>query len=98
RLAAFNTELQQHLATELDRVGVRTHLIEPRGSYLLVPTDTPTKTASRLRAQARVICDARPAPVPHGATPTLGFVRFCPDILSTRAELTEAAERIGRAI
>ncbi len=92
RLAAYNDEQQAYLATELDRVGVPTRLIEPRGAFLLVPTEDVKRDCRRL-ADVGVIADGRPCPSGQG-----GYIRLCPDVLMTRAEMRSAAEQIGDAI
>ena len=82
RVAAYNAEQQQHLAEALAAQDVPLHLLSPRGAFL---------TALR-KDPAGVVIDAR-----HDAVGR-GLLRFCPDLLNTRRELTDAAEITGAVL
>lgn len=97
RLRAYSLEQQAFLEDELARAGVPVEDIEPHGAFLLVPTSDFQGLCKGILARG-VNVDARPLPGRSGdAGPRPGFVRLCPDILSTRAEMREAARRIGEA-
>jgi kynureninase len=89
RLRAYSLEQLAFLRGALHDAGVRTCLINPRpeehGAYLLIPVEDGKEAVGALK-RAGVNTDARPSP--SGGR---WFVRMCPDILNTRAELAEAA-------
>jgi kynureninase len=85
RLWKYNQQQQQILADALDDRGVPMRLLEPRGAFLTVLSDDPKTDVARLRAQGLVTDGRRDA---SGR----GIVRYCPDLLNTRAELLKAAE------
>jgi kynureninase len=93
RLRAYSLQQLAFLRDALDRAGVATRLINARpeehGAYLLIPVADGKRAIARLR-DARVNADARPSPA--GDT---WFVRLCPDILNTKAELAEAVRRVA---
>lgn len=96
RLRDYSLRQLAFLRSRLEAAGVATTSInsEPdaNGAYLLIPTEDGRAAIDRLKA-AGVNADARPSPA--GAP---WFVRLCPDILNTEAELAEAAARVGRVI
>ena len=94
RQRAYQLE-QQHAMTDMlrDR-GVALHLIEPRGAFFLMPTQNLSGTLAALKASG-VNADGRPL---RAGGRELAFVRFCPDLLSTRDEMREASDRIARVM
>jgi kynureninase len=86
RLRAYSLEQQAFLAGELATRNVR--VIGPgddRGAYVLLPRAEAPAFCERLLATERgVNADSRQ-----------GLVRFCPDILTTREDMREAAEIIA---
>lgn len=92
RLRAYNLAHQALLTGELSRRKVPVREIQPRGAYVLFPTSDVKVDVARFAAEG-VICDGRPCPSGRG-----GHVRLCSDILTTEAEMREAAERIARAL
>ncbi|HZW08420.1 MAG TPA: aminotransferase class V-fold PLP-dependent enzyme [Phycisphaerales bacterium] len=109
RLRPYNLEQQAFLEDELASRGVPVLDIEPHGAFLLIPTDDFQGLCARVLEEG-VNVDARPALAPpkmpgaaappapaRGAAGRPGYVRVCPDLLNTRAELAEAALRIARA-
>ena len=86
RLRSYSLEQQEFLRDELSRRGVPVVNDGERGAFLLVPSPDANTIISRLKA-ASVNADTR-----------LGFVRICPDVLTTREEMTRAAELIARAM
>lgn len=80
RLRAYSLEQQGHLARELGLRGITVRLPQPHGAFLLLPCPDAPEMVNRLK-QWRVNTDAR-----------LGHVRLCPDILTTRDEMSRAAE------
>lgn len=96
RLRAFGLEQLAHLRAALYDAGVRTHAVggspEAQGAFLLVPVADGRAAIADLK-RAGINADARPNPAGAG-----WFVRLCPDILNTRAELTAAAGRIAGAL
>ncbi len=91
RVAAYNAEQQEYLATALEQQGVPLHLISPRGAFLTAKSDDPHGDAARLR-EAGVVVDAR-----FDASGR-GLLRFCPDLLNTRRELSDATEIAGSVL
>lgn len=92
RLRAYSLEQQAFLRAALHERGVGTQDFSRHaeaGAYLLLPVEDGHQTVARLR-DAGVNTDARPSPAGRP-----WFVRLCPDILNTRAELIEAADRIA---
>lgn len=93
RLRAYTLGQLAFLADRLGGRGVAVRRInakpEAHGNYLLVPCDDGRRTCKQL-ADAGVNCDARPSPAGDG-----WFVRLCPDLLSTRDEMGEAADRVA---
>jgi kynureninase len=93
RLRAYSLRQLAFLREALHAAGVRTRMINERpeshGGYLLIPVADGKASVARLKA-AGVNADARPSPA--GDT---WFVRLCPDILNTQAELGEAARRVA---
>jgi kynureninase len=89
RLRAYSLEQQAFLASELSARGVR--VIGPgadRGAYVLLPRADAPQFCQRLLATGRgVNADSRQ-----------GLVRFCPDILTTREDMREAAEIIAGVV
>ncbi len=92
RLRAHSLEQQQFLADQLIANGISPRLIEHRGAYLLVEHDDGNRAMKELK-DAGVNVDARPLP-----RSGRWVIRFCPDILNTRDELTRAAQRVGRVL
>ncbi|TVQ61225.1 MAG: aminotransferase class V-fold PLP-dependent enzyme [Phycisphaerales bacterium] len=91
RLRAHNMEQQVFMAECLRERGLAPRLIEPRGAFLLIEAPDLAATLEKLKA-AKINADGRPGP--DGKR----YVRLCPDVLNTRDELTEAAERIARVM
>lgn len=88
RLFAYNRGQQATLESLLTGHGVTVRSIEPRGAYLLVPHDDAPAVSEMLK-QHGVNTDAR-----RDATGQ-GFIRLCPDVLTTTAELERAARVIA---
>jgi len=86
RLRDSNLRQQAVLAEALRARNIEPNLIEPRGAFLLIPSDDAPALSARLKAHG-LNTDARPCPSGRG-----GHVRLCPDILTTEAELHRAAE------
>ena len=95
RLRAYSLGQLAFLREALHAEGVQTRLINERpeshGAYLLIPVDDGKAAVARLKAVG-VNADARPSPA--GDT---WFIRLCPDILNTQAELAEAVGRVASA-
>ncbi|MEM9373860.1 MAG: aminotransferase class V-fold PLP-dependent enzyme [Planctomycetota bacterium] len=93
RLRRYTLGQLAFLRESLHDRGVQTRLINPRseahGNYLLIPTDDGPDATARLK-RAGVNSDARPSP-----TGSPWFVRLCPDLLNTRGQLSEAADRVA---
>lgn len=91
RLRDYTLGQLAFLRESLHERGVQTRLInttpEAHGNYLLIPEDNGPDASARLKA-AGVNSDARPSP---SGSPW--FVRLCPDLLNTREQLTQAADR-----
>lgn len=100
RLRAYSLGQLAFLREQLQARGVQTTSMNPEpggnGAYLLVPVADGHEAAHRIK-QAGVNCDARPSPAADASESTW-FVRFCPDILNTRAELEAAADRVAGAL
>lgn len=92
RLRAYSLDQQQHLADQLVANGITPRLIHHRGAYLLVEHDDGHQAMAGLK-DAGVNIDARPLP-----RSGRWVIRFCPDFLNTRDELTRAAQRVGRVL
>lgn len=94
RLRAHNLGQQARLADALRAQGVEPCVLgEQRGAYTLIESRDPTGFASRLRDRG-VVTDARPCPVRSRIDGT-GYVRLCPDMLTTGEELEAAARAVG---
>ena len=84
RLRAYSLQQQGRLIAALARRGVAASgAQESRGAFVVVRDARAKELASRLRERG-VITDARGE-----------FVRLCPDVLTTDAELARAAEALG---
>lgn len=92
RLREYNLRQQAFLIERLREAGVPVREIHPRGAFVLVPTSDVKRDVARIGEQG-VVTDGRPCPSGRG-----GHVRLCPDLLTTEAEMTEAAHRIARAL
>mgnify|MGYP001241823571 CR=1 FL=1 len=96
RLRAYSLGQQAFLREALHDRGVRTRLIGERpddhGAFLLAPVADGKRAIADLK-HAGVNADARPSPTGDG-----WFVRLCPDILNTKAELAEAAGIVARVL
>ena len=92
RLRAYSLKQQSFLCDELAKNGITPRLLEHRGAFLLVETPDGHHAIESLKAQG-INADARPCPKTGNWQ-----VRFCPDLLNTKAELREAATRIGKAL
>ncbi len=90
RLRQYNLDQRAFLADRLRECGAEVVDDEPRGAFLLVPTADPGEFGSLLRERG-VVTDGRLDP--RGK----GHVRFCPDVLNTRDEMSRAAEIVARA-
>ena len=86
RLRQYNMMQQSHLERELRDRGVPARTLPARGAYLLIPHSDASGFCETLAAQG-VVADSRS-----------GHVRFCPDVLNTRDELTRAAAIISGAM
>lgn len=94
RLRTYSLHQQRLLFAEFERLGIETARVgDAHGAFVLVPTD---RLGDDIGALARhgVRIDGRPRP----DAPDRGYLRFCPDILTTEAELREAALRTRAAI
>jgi kynureninase len=93
RLRAYSLRQLAFLRDRLHDAGVETTTINPdtegHGAYLLIPTPDGKGAVGRLKASG-VNADARPSPAGRP-----WFVRLCPDILNTEAELIEATARVA---
>ncbi len=89
RLRAYSLGQQAALLGELERRGVPSRAITPRGAFVLVPTDDHVALLARMKS-AGLNADGRPAP--DGRC----YIRLCPDALNTGAELARAAEILAR--
>ncbi|MEL6328667.1 MAG: aminotransferase class V-fold PLP-dependent enzyme [Planctomycetota bacterium] len=89
RLRAYSLEQQAILREQLGAHGVQTTALGTHGGYLLVPHSGAMTKSDELRDRG-VATDARPCPV----TGT-GYIRLCPDILTTRDEMERAAQIVG---
>ncbi|MEO1535182.1 MAG: aminotransferase class V-fold PLP-dependent enzyme [Planctomycetota bacterium] len=90
RLRAYNLDQRAFLADRLRECGAEVVDDEPRGAFLLVPAEDPGEFGALLRERG-VVTDGRLDP--RGK----GHVRFCPDVLNTRDEMSRAAEIVARA-
>lgn len=90
RLRQYNLDQRAFLADRLRECGAEVVDDEPRGAFLLVPANDPGEFGSTLRGLG-VVADGRLDP--RGK----GHVRFCPDVLNTRDEMSRAAEIVARA-
>ena len=86
RLRAHNLCQQSRLNNYLTEAGVPTRTLDPRGAYLLIPTNDAQALCAALK-HAGVNTDARGP-----------YVRLCPDILTTDDELRDAAMRIAKVM
>lgn len=86
RIRKYNCEQQAFLVDQLRSHGVEPTLFEPRGAFLLVHDYDAFQLSARL-SERGVNTDARCCPVTGR-----GYVRLCPDILTTRDEMARAAE------
>ncbi|MEO0482953.1 MAG: aminotransferase class V-fold PLP-dependent enzyme [Planctomycetota bacterium] len=91
RLRAYNVEQRAFLADVLRDAGAEVVDDEPRGAFLLVPADDPDAACASLRHHG-VVVDGRRDPLGRG------FVRLCPDVLTTRAEMERCAPIVNRGI
>lgn len=89
RLRAYSQQQQAELIDLLRAQGVEPHLFEPRGAYVLIPTADGHAMSAELKRRG-VNTDARSCP-----TTGTGFVRLCPDVLTTRDEMAKAAAIFG---
>jgi kynureninase len=80
RLREYSLKQQAFLVKALESRGVRTAKVEPRGAFVLVEDADAHARAERLRG-AGLNVDARQ-----------GYVRLCPDVLTTEAEMARAGE------
>ncbi len=87
RQRVWNLEQQEYLAGRLREAGVPVIARAARGAFLLIPSDNAPGLCSKLASESQLDADARG-----------GHVRLCPDVLTTRAEMDEAAQRIARAM
>lgn len=83
RLRAYALEQQAFLRRELTSRGVRVVSGGERGAFLLLPC-TDTRAVLATLKQRGVNADAR-----------MGFVRVCPDVLTTREEMSRGAAIIA---
>ncbi len=86
RLRAYSLEQQAYFKGRLEAAGVEVFESEAHGAFLLVPDEDAPGLCARLLAEHDLSSDAR-----------RGYARFCPDVLTTRADMDEAATRIARA-
>lgn len=92
RLRAYSLKQQLILSEALRSQGVTPRLIDQRGAYLLVEHEDGHRAMADLKSVG-INIDARPLP-----RSGRWVIRFCPDILNTRDELIEAAQRTGRVL
>lgn len=86
RLRAYSLHQQAHLAGALRAAGVTIRELPERGAFLVVPVADARVACAELK-KAGVNVDGRS-----------GYVRLCPDLLNTRAEMERAAGIIGRVM
>jgi len=94
RLRAYNAEQQAALIEAFRAHGVEPRAIEPRGAFVLVPTEDLSGAIGALNARG-VNVDGRPDPAAPRGGGTAGNVRFCPDILTRPEEIHRAAAIAG---
>ncbi len=80
RLRQYSLAQQSFLCEQLSAQGIRFTARSPRGAFVLVPDPNADELVKALKSKG-VNTDAR-----------LGNVRLCPDILTTRQEMTQAAQ------
>jgi kynureninase len=90
RLRDYSLGQLSFLGERLAEAGVEMRRPAHAGAFLLIPSADAPGLCARLK-QAGVNTDHRTTPDGQGC------IRVCPDILSTRAEMAEAAMRIARA-
>lgn len=88
RLRAYSLDQLGFLAAALRDRGVTVIDDPPRGAFLLLPVDEPGSAAAALR-RAGVVSDGRLDPCGRG------HLRLCPDLLTTREELSRAAAAVA---
>lgn len=86
RLRAYNLEQQAFLVDRLGRCGVGVRELTPRGAFLLLPHGDAPGLVGELKRRG-LNTDARS-----------GHVRLCPDLLTTRDELSRAASILGECV
>ncbi|GAB4552161.1 MAG: hypothetical protein Tsb0013_14380 [Phycisphaerales bacterium] len=86
RLRAYSIEQLAYFKGALEGAGVPVHLPNHHGAFLMVPDEDAPALCARLKSEHALTGDAR-----------RGYARFCPDVLTTRAEMDEAAGLIARA-
>jgi len=92
RLRAYSLDQQLHLSNELAKHGITLATPEHHGAFVIIPAVNGKQAISLIKAQG-VNADGRPCPA-NGKW----SIRLCPDLLNTKAELSEAARRIGQAM
>ncbi|CAA9892655.1 Aminotransferase (fragment) [Candidatus Methylobacter favarea] len=84
RLRPYSLKQQRHLEELLQKYGIPSlGRLKERGAFIALPNPQAQLIAERLE-KTGVICDAREE-----------LLRFCPDILTTREELTIAVAKLA---
>lgn len=92
RLRAYSLEQQKALVDALAQHQVSPRLFDQRGAYILIETPDGHEATKRLK-EVGVNSDARPLPRSGS-----WVIRLCPDLLNTRAELEDAANRVSSVL
>lgn len=92
RIRDYTLVQMDRLTSYLGEHGLTAATPEHHGSYVLVYVDEPRGAVNATLEQG-VNADARPSPSGRG-----GYLRLCPDLLTTDEELREAARRVAQAL
>lgn len=86
RLRDYALEQLAYLKQSLESNGETAHQHDPGAGLLLVPDGNAASLSRRLRTDHRIATDA-----------CSGFLRLCPDVLTTRREMATCAQRIAES-
>jgi kynureninase len=92
RLRTYSLDQQDFLCDQLRKNNIEPRVLDLHGAFVLIPSADGQSAIKALKASG-VNADARPCPRTGE-----WMIRLCPDLLNTRAELTQAAHRIGQAL